>query len=135
MASTVHVFNLFSEPVSDLVIGGHRAGGISGYADGSAPDAPIYTPACLTVPRTKSASGSAAFAIGDNSLIIPWQSFRGATTITIPSPAGGVSLDDPLILQLAVNSALLLTTRGYLLATFPVQLSTGAGLDLAPEPS
>ena len=43
------------------------------------------------------------------------------TTVTIPSPSTTpVSLDDPLILLLAVNEAMLLTTRGYLLTTFPV---------------
>lgn len=130
MASNVHVFNLFSEPVSRLMVGGFPAGDLAGCArGGSAPD---YTPASRTVPRAKYAADSAAFVIGDNSLVIFWESFRGSTTVTIPGPAGGVNLDDPLILLLAVNSALLLTTRGYVLSSFPVQL--GHPMQVATEP-
>ena len=125
MPANVSVFNLYSEPISNLSVAGYNAGSIAGYANGSS--APIYTPASLAVPRAKYPGGSAAFAIGDNSLVIPWDSFRGYTTVTIPSSTGGVNLDDPLILQLAVNSAMLLTTRGYLLSTFPVQLANSIG--------
>jgi hypothetical protein len=133
MPGSVYVFNLFSEPISNLMVGGFPAGSISGYADGSS--APVYTPASLPVPRVKFPADSAAFALGDNSLVLPWDSFRGVTTVTIPSPSGGVSLDDSLILLLAVNSAMLLSARGYVLATFPVMLSAGLGLVVEPDPS
>ncbi|HEU5269634.1 MAG TPA: hypothetical protein VFU36_06885 [Jatrophihabitans sp.] len=130
MASNVYVFNLFSERVGNLTVNGYPAGDIGGYAQGGG--VPVYTPASRSVPRTKFAGDSTAFAIGDNSLVIGWDSFRGSTTITIPGPAGGVSLDDPLILLLAVNNALLLTTRGYVLSSFPVQL--GHPMQVATEP-
>lgn len=119
MPGSVHVFNLYNETISNLSISGCPAGSINGYANGSS--APIYTPASLSVPRTRHPDGSATFAIGPNQVIIPWDSFRAMTTVTIPSPSTSpVGLDDPLILLLAVNEAMLLTTRGYLLTTFPV---------------
>jgi hypothetical protein len=133
MPGSVYVFNLFSEPISNLMVSGFIAGSVSGYADGSS--APAYTPASLAVPRVTSPADSATFALGDNSLVLSWDSFRGITTVTIPSPSGGVSLDDSLILLLAVNNAMLLSTRGYVLATFPVMLSAGLGLAVEMDPS
>lgn len=119
MPASVYVFNLYNEPIGNLSISGCPAGSINGYANGNS--APIYTPASLSVPRTKHPAGSAAFALGPNPVIISWDSFRAMTTVTIPSPSTStVSPDDPLILLLAVNEAMLLTTRGYLLTTFPV---------------
>jgi len=134
MPGSVYVFNLFNEPITNLSVSGFPAGSIDGYATGMS--APMYTPASLVVPRTKSPADSAAFALGDNNLTIPWDSFRGMTTVTIPNPASApVSLDDPLILLLAVNNAMLLSTRGYLLATFGVSLSMGAEPALEVEQS
>ncbi len=126
MGSFVYVFNLYSEPVSNLTVGGAPAGCIAGYATGAG--APPYTPARLAVSRARYPSGSAAFVLGDNPVHIPWESFRGVTTVTIPAPGSApVDLDDPLLLLLAVNQATLLTTRGFVLASFPVSL----GMDQA----
>ena len=126
MPGNVYVFNLYSEPISNLSVAGYNAGSISGYANGST-GTPIYTPASLSVPRTKYPSGSAAFALGDNNVVLPWDSFRGMVMVTIPDPTRSpISLNDPLLLLLAINEAMLMTTRGYLLSTFPVQLGVQA---------
>lgn len=127
--ANVYVFNLYNEPITGLSVAGYAAGNIDGYANGSNPPSiPIYTPASLSVPRVKSPGSTAAFAIGDNALTAPWNSFRGTATITIPDPTKApISLDDPLILLLAVNQAILLSTRGYVLNTFKVTLAMLSG--------
>lgn len=131
MPGNVYVFNLYNEPITNLAVAGYTAGSVNGYANGST-GTPIYTPASLAVPRSKSPGGSASFAIGDNPVVIPWDSFLGRVTITTPDPTRyPISLNDPLILLLAVSHAILLTTRGYLLSTFPVQLA----MMQAPEPA
>lgn len=132
--ANVYVFNLYNEPIKGLSVSGYAAGDIAGYADGTVPPGvPIYTPASLAVPRSKTPGSSASFSIGDNTLIAPWNSFHGRATVTIPDPTKApVSLDDPLILLLAVNSAILLTTRGYVIATFSVSLTNAAGQPVDP---
>jgi len=133
--ANVYVFNCYNEPITGLSVGGYKAGDISGYADGSSPPPPIYTPTSLAVPRSKDSQSSATFAIGDNTLLAPWDSFRGNATITIPDPAKQlVSLDDPLLLFLAVNDAILLTTRGYILQHFPVTLTDSGGERVEAKP-
>ena len=133
--ANVYVFNLYNEPITGMSVAGYAAGSIAGYATGSVPPGvPVYTPASLSVPRSKSPGSSASFAIGDNSLILPWDSFRGQATITIPDPAvSPVSLTDPLILYVTRNDAVLMTERGYVFGQFPIELTmvTPAGTRLA----
>jgi hypothetical protein len=130
--ANVYVFNCFNEPITGLSVAGYLAGDLPGYADGKTPNAPIYTPSSIPVARSKTPQSSASFAIGNNALIAPWDSFRASATITIPDPAKqNVSLDDPLLLFLAVNDAILLTIRGYVLGEFPVALTTQAGEAIA----
>jgi hypothetical protein len=112
---SVYVFNCYNEPISGLVVGGGRVGNIPGWASGGST---IYTPSAIRVPRSKSAAPG-NFATGDNSVRSPWDSYTGTTKITIPGP-GSISLDDDLILFLAVNQATLMTTRVFVNATFPV---------------
>ena len=123
--ANVYVFNLYNEPVTNLSVAGYNAGNIDGYATGTVPpNVPIYTPASLAVPRSKNPGTTASFAIGDNAMVIPGDSFRGTTTVTIPNPAvSPVSLNDPLILYLTRNDAVLVTDRGYVLGQFPVALT------------
>jgi hypothetical protein len=123
--ANVYVFNLYNEPVTGLSVAGYAAGSVPGYATGTVPaGVPVYTPASLAVPRTKSAESGASFSIGDNSIVVPWDSFRGEATITIPDPAVyPVSLTDPLILYLTRNDAVLMTARGYVVGQFPVALT------------
>lgn len=134
MPGSVYVFNLYNEPVSNLMIDGYPAGSINGYSNGVS--APLYTPASLAVPRTRFPSGSAAFAIGDNTVAVGWDSFRAMVTVSIPDPRSTpVSLDDPLILLLAVNNAMLLTTRGNVLSSFPVRLVNAVQAVAEPDPA
>ncbi len=127
MPGQVYLFNLFNEPIGNLVVNGYPAGNIAGYATGGT-GTPIYTPASLAVPRSKSQGAAASFAIGDNLVVLAWDSFSGTTTVTVPDPAQTpVSLDDPLLLLIAVNQAMLMSARGYLLASFPVSLSVAGG--------
>ena len=60
-----------------------------------------------------------SFAIGSNRLSSQWNSFTATATIEIPDPSQ-VSLNDDLLLFLAINEATMLTTRGYVIAKFPV---------------
>lgn len=133
--ANVTVFNLYNEPVSGLSVSGYAAGKIAGYADGSQEGLPRYTPACLLVPRTKSPESEATFAIGDNPVVVPWNSFRGSGTVTIPDPAKDkLSLDDDLILLLAVNQAVLMEARGFVRGIFELTLRTASG-DLVEPPA
>lgn len=117
----VYVFNCFNEPISGLAVAGRSVGTIPGWSDGGR-DQTRYTPAGLAVPRARSTTPG-QFAFGDNAVAIPWDSYTGVTTIKIPDPQSGVSLDDDLILFVAVNQATLQTTRGFVLATFKINPS------------
>jgi hypothetical protein len=124
MAGKVYVFNCFNEPITGLSVAGYSVGNIPQWADGTG-KAIKYTPEGMTVERSKYPTQK-DFAIGENSLLVPWDSFTGSTTVVIPDPKpqekNSVSLDDDLILFLCTNEAILLTTRGFVLNTFPMQL-------------
>jgi hypothetical protein len=115
----VYVFNSYNETVSGLSVAGGAAGDISAWAMGGGTR---YTPSARAVPRARNATPG-SFAVGDNIVRIPWDSYTGRATVTIPSPATSpVSLDDDLILFLTLNQAILESTRGFVLSTFPVSL-------------
>src|SRR4051812_78512 len=123
MPGTVTVFNCYNEPVTSLSVSGGTAGDIDAWSDGGPGQPPKYTPAERSVPRSKYKT-QGQFAVGDNAVQIPWNSFSGAATVTIPDPTKvPISLDDPLILMVCTNQAALLTTRGFVQATFPVTLT------------
>lgn len=125
VAGRMTVFNVYSEPVNGLAVAGDRVGSIAGVSDGRPNLPPRYTPASIVVPRSK-ARQPGAFAIGDNDVLIPWDSFLGSATVRVPDPRDGVvSVDDDLWLYLATNRVTLITTRGYVLDTFPVRLGLG----------
>jgi hypothetical protein len=118
----VYVFDLFNEPITGFAVAGKSAGTINAWSPPYASERTPYTPAQLRVPRAKSTSPGQS-AIGDNAVSIPWESFTGRATIKIPDPASSaVSLNDDLILFVATNQAILLTTRGQVHATFNVTL-------------
>jgi len=77
----VSVFNCFEEPVSGLTVAGGPAGSIPGWSLRGAETR--YTPAGLPVWRSN-VPNRGEFAMGDNALTLPWDSFTGAATITIP---------------------------------------------------
>jgi len=116
MPGNVMVFNIYNEPVTNLLVGNNNAGNIAGWATG--PNPPQYTPSGLPVKRTKYPSDeSASFAYGDNPMVFPWHSRTGKTTVNIPV---STSLDDDLILYLSQNEAILLTARGVVISTSTV---------------
>lgn len=114
----VTVFNCYNEPVSRLNIDGGDVGDIAPWSEGGGNRPAKYTPASLTVPRSKNPEPK-SFAIGSNRLSSQWNSFTGTATIEIPDPSQ-VSLNDDLLLFLAINEATMLTTRGYVIARFSV---------------
>jgi hypothetical protein len=129
MAGQVTVFNCFNEPVTNLSVGGYPAGSIPAWSGGVTPAPPKYTPSSITVPRAKYAGTSVAFAIGDNPIMVPWDSFTGRGTITVPSsvPGGGpISLDQDLMLYVTANEAFLMTQFGYVIGTFAITGSLSA---------
>ena len=118
---SVYVFNCLNEPITGLAVAGYKVGNIPDWSDGRSGPATRYTPAGLPVPRSEFPTSEGTFAIGDNAVSSPWDSYIGRATITIPDPRStGVSLDDDLILFLASNEAMLLTTRGFVVAHFNV---------------
>ena len=118
MAGTVTVFNSYNEPVTNLLVANNVAGNIAGWAAGPSPSK--YTPSALSVARSKYPQTTPVFAYGDNRVVIPWNSYTGNTTISIPATT---SVDDDLILYLTLNQAVLLTARGMVLSITPVSTS------------
>jgi hypothetical protein len=114
----VTVFNCYNEPVHRLTIDGDDVGNIAQWSEGGANRPAKYTPASLTVPRSKNPEPK-SFAIGNNRLSAVWNSFTGTATIKIPDP-NEVSLMDDLLLFLAINEATMMSTRGYVIARFSV---------------
>lgn len=119
MPGTVYVFNCYSEPITSLTVNGGSAGNVPGWSTVAATK---YTPAGLPVKRTKYPSPG-CFAIDRNEVRVPWDSCTGVATVLVPSPASGLaSLDDDLVLFVALNQIVLQTTRGQVIQTFPVQV-------------
>jgi hypothetical protein len=119
--ASVYVFNSYNEAVSSLGVAGGVVGDIAGWSRGSG-QVTQYTPSARPVPRVRNATPG-GFAVGDNAVRIPWDSYTGRATVTIPSPGSSpVSLDDDLILLLTLTQAILESTRGFVLSTFPVSL-------------
>lgn len=136
MPGKVSVFNLYNEPISGLSVSGYSAGNVAGYNPPTS--SPAYQPGALATPvsRAAHAGSSALFVTGDNNVIIPWESFTGTVTITMPDPTKTqVSIDDDLIIYLATNLALVVTTRGFVLSSPDVTLATGEGEPVAAEVS
>ena len=118
---SVHVFNCYNEPVTGLSVAGYVAGSIGALADDD-----TFTPQSIPVPRARTRPTTAAFAIGATTVIVPWDSFRGTTTVTVPDPAdGAVSLTDPLLLALSPSGSALLTQRGYVLSFSAMAIVAG----------
>jgi hypothetical protein len=131
--SNVYVFNCYNEPITKFLVGGNAAGDIAGWSTTATTK---YTPSLLVVPRSKfPQDDKATFAVGDNDIRVPWDSFTGTTTITIPDPTKqSISLDDDLILFVTRNEAILMTTRGFVLdPPFKVMLKNSLGETIAAE--
>jgi hypothetical protein len=120
---SVYVFNCFNEPMGAFTVAGKSAGRLDGWSNGGGGKT-LYTPAGLQVPRARSKTPG-EFANGDNAVSIRWDSFDGTATIKIPGAEGSVSLLDDLILLVALNGAMVQTTRGIVLATPSIDVSYG----------
>jgi hypothetical protein len=116
MSGKVTVFNSYNEPITNLLVSNNIAGNIAGWSQGPTP--PLYTPGSLPVQRAKYPGSSPVFAYGANTMVFPWDSRTGHTTVTIPPET---SLDDDLILYLTQNDAILLTARGVVINTATVE--------------
>jgi hypothetical protein len=132
VTSNVYVFNCYNEPITKLLVGGNSAGDIAGWSTVAGTK---YTAAELAVPRSKYPDDAkATFAIGDNDIRVPWDSFTGTATVAIPNPTSSpISLDDDLILFITRNEAILMTTRGFVQDTFKVLLKNALGELVAAE--
>jgi hypothetical protein len=123
MPGKVTVFNCFNEPITGLSVSGNGVGNVTGWSTGGTGSPPQYTPSSITVPRSKYAAAG-TFAIGANPIIVPWDSFTGRASITIPSSvpgSGPISLDQDLMLYITANEAFLTTQFGYVVGDpFPI---------------
>jgi|SRR3954447_13173576 len=133
MPGTVTVFNCYNEPITSLSVSGNGVGDIPPASPGGDGKPLKYTPSGKAIPRSKHAE-QGKFAIGDNAVQIPWNSFTGTTTITIPNPTTApVSLDDNLILYVTTNKAILVLERGFVLQTFDVKTAVNLEAEEAEE--
>lgn len=124
MAGKVYCFNCYNEPIHQLTVNGVSFGqAIGPWATSGAG---TYTPVAAAVPRVRRGDGSAAAFPNDRptQLRIDWDSFTGQAAIDL-SALAGISLDDDLILFIAVNQMMLMQTRGFVLTIVPVNLSSG----------
>jgi hypothetical protein len=108
----------YNEPVHRLTVDGNDVGNIAPWSEGGANRPAKYTPASLTVPRSKNPEPK-SFAIGNNRLSAQWDSFTGTASIKIPD-LREVSLDEDLLLFLALDEATMMNVHGYVMARFPV---------------
>jgi hypothetical protein len=118
----VYCFNCYNEPVEQLNVNGVAFGSVTPAIGGwAATGGTIYTPLSVPVPRSKHGDGNAATFPNDMStpLRINWDSWTVQTDIDI-SKIPNLSLNDDLILYIAINQLTLMNTRGFVLLTKPV---------------
>jgi hypothetical protein len=121
----VTVFNCYNEPVTGLIVSGGPVGDIDAWSDGRGSRPPRYTPSSRVVGRSKS-SAPKTFALGDNPVVVPWDSFTGRATVRIPAPGdSGISLDDDLLLFVSTSQLTLMTVRGRVVDNIPLKLDLG----------
>jgi hypothetical protein len=119
MPGKVYCFNCYNEPINQLNVNGLPAGTVAGW---QASGGTIYTPVALPVPRARHGDGQQA-AVFPNDMPTPmridWDSYTIQSSINLVG-LPNVSLDDDLILYIAVNQLTLMTTRGFVLLTVPL---------------
>jgi hypothetical protein len=138
MPGKVYCFNAFNEPIGQLNVNGLSAGNVAGWA---ASGATIYTPVALAVPRARHGDGQTSAVFPNDmatQVMIGWDSYTIQTSINLQG-LPNVSLDDDLILYVAVNQMTLMTTRGFVLLAVPYQpasktAAAAAVLKSAAEP-
>lgn len=119
MPGKVYCFNCFNETINQFNVSGLLAGQIGGWATSGST---IYTPVSLAVARARHGDGQTVAVFPNDQptqLRIGWDTFTvlaSISTVNLPN----VSLDDDLILYLAVNQLTLMSTRGFVLVTVPI---------------
>jgi hypothetical protein len=123
MPGKVYCFNCYNETMNQLNVNGVSAGSISGWSSsGSA----IYTPVAAAVNRARHGDGQSQPVFPNDQptrLRCNWDSFSIQTQINLAS-LPNVSLDDDLILHIAVNQLTLMSARGFVLLSQPVSPSS-----------
>lgn len=124
MPGKVYCFNAYNEPMNKLSVNGMPVPppAITGSPTGpaiagwSAEGATIYTPKALPVSRARHGDGQSApvFPNDVTQLRFEWDSFTANTSLDL-TKLQNVSLDDDLILYIAINQMTLMTTRGFVL--------------------
>lgn len=124
MAGNVYTFNCFNEPVNTLNVNGSAFGtanpAIGAWATSGST---IYTPVSVAVPISKHGdAGNAAFSWDmDTPVRINWDSYTVQTSVPAIQSLPNTSLDDPLILYLALNQLTLMNARGFVLKSIACQ--------------
>ena len=133
MTGKTYVFNLYDETISQFSVHNNSAGPIAQWVTSSTPTDPQYVPQNIAIDRTKFPSDTdPSFAYGENLLNIRWTSYNGTSQTTIPN---NESLDDDLVVFLTLDSCILVTTRGKVLGTTPVNTNDGKSGNSADESS
>jgi len=131
MPGQVYCFNCYNEPFHLNVNGLSVAGSVPGWST-SGPT--IYTPVSIAVNRARHGDGQSTPvfpADRPTPLRIDWDSFTAQTSINLTNLLN-VSLEDDLILYVALNQLTLVTNRGFVLMHVPASPVSRRGL-MAPE--
>lgn len=121
MPGKVYCFNDYNERINQFNVNGGSAGGVPGWTQSGST---IYTPSSVAVPRARHGDGMGAVFPNDmpTSLRIDWDSYTAQTRLDL-SALRGTSIDDDLILHIAVNQLTLMNTRGFVLVSQPINPS------------
>lgn len=124
MAGNVYTFNCYNEPVNALNVNGSPFGTANpAIGPWATTGGTIYTPVAVPVPIAKHGDdGAAAFSWDmDTPVRINWDSYTVNTSVPAIQSLPNTSLDDPLILYLAINQLTLMNARGFVLKSIPCQ--------------
>jgi hypothetical protein len=119
MPGKVYCFNCYNETINQFNVNGLPAGTISGWATSGAT---IYTPVSTAIARARHGDGQTTPVFPNDMptpLRIDWDTFTVQTSISLVN-LPNVSLDDDLILYMALNQLTLMTTRGFVLLNQPI---------------
>jgi hypothetical protein len=116
MPGKVYCFNCYNETINQLNVNGLPAGSIGGWSSSG------YTPAAIAVNRARHGDGQSQPVFPNDQptpLLFNWASYTIQTQISLVG-LPNVSLDDDLILYIALNQLTLMSTRGFVLLSQPI---------------
>jgi len=121
MPGNVYCFNNYNEPINQFNVNGSSFGTNPVIGGWAATGATVYTPVAVPVPRVRHGDGAGAAFANDQptQLRVNWDTWTIQTQVDL-SKLQNVSLDDDLILYIAINQLTLMNTRGFVLITQPV---------------